>query len=281
VPDRTRSLAEGAVEPWTHPSGRWYQRELMKAARRRGLDTTTAWEKLPEATRELVYAGDGRFPASGVLRGGRVVTATSSTCASSSRATGASPSAGPAAAPGSSRPPCRCAVAGLTIAEFTALTIDAAARLLSDLGLTAWEQVVAREILRQLNAKLTFLLRVGLGYLTLSRQTRTLAGGEAQRINLANQLGSQLVGALYVLDEPSIGLHARDTARLAELCHELAEAGNTVVVVEHDREFIGTADHIVELGPARASGAARSSSAARRPSSGARRTRSPRATSPA
>jgi len=140
-------------------------------------------------------------------------------------------------------------VAGLTIAEFTALTIDGAARLLCNLGLSAWEALVAREILRQLNAKLTFLLRVGLGYLTLSRQTRTLSGGEAQRINLANQLGSQLVGTLYVLDEPSIGLHARDTTRLAELCRELAQAGNTVVVVEHDREFIGAADHIVELGP--------------------------------
>src|SRR6185436_16266015 len=97
--------------------------------------------------------------------------------------------------------------------------------------------------------KLTFLLRVGLGYLSLGRQTRTLAGGEAQRINLANQLGSQLVGTLYVLDEPSIGLHARDTARLADLCRELAQAGNTVVVVEHDRAFIEAADHVVELGP--------------------------------
>jgi excinuclease ABC subunit A len=249
VPDRTRSLAEGAVEPWTHPSGRWYQRELMKAARRRGLDTTTPWEKLPEDTRELVYTGDGSFPG---IQGFfeevesyryklhvRVFLSryrSQSVCRTCH---------------GARLKPAALAVrvAGLTIAEFTALTIDSAARLLGDLGLSAWEQVVAREILRQLSAKLSFLLRVGLGYLTLSRQTRTLSGGEAQRINLANQLGSQLVGALYVLDEPSIGLHARDTARLAELCHELAEAGNTVVVVEHDREFIGAADHIVELGP--------------------------------
>ena len=90
---------------------------------------------------------------------------------------------------------------------------------------------------------------MGLGYLTLARQARTLSGGEAQRINLANQLGSQLVGTLYVLDEPSIGLHARDTARLVDLCRELAQAGNTVLVVEHDRTFIEAADHIVELGP--------------------------------
>jgi excinuclease ABC subunit A len=121
--------------------------------------------------------------------------------------------------------------------------------MLASLRLSAWETTVAREILKQLGAKLTFLLRVGLGYLSLTRQTRTLAGGEAQRINLANQLGSQLVGTLYVLDEPSIGLHARDTARLADLCRELAQAGNTVIVVEHDRTFMDAADHLVELGP--------------------------------
>jgi excinuclease ABC subunit A len=140
-------------------------------------------------------------------------------------------------------------VAGLPIADFTALTIEQAARVVADLRLSAWETSVAREILKQLTAKLTFLLRVGLGYLTLARQARSLSGGEAQRINLANQLGSQLVGTLYVLDEPSIGLHARDTARLADLCRELAQAGNTVIVVEHDRTFMEAADHVVELGP--------------------------------
>jgi len=249
VPDRTLSLADGAVEPWTHPSGRWYQRELMKAARRRKVDTETSWEKLPEATRGFVYAGDGSFPG---IQGFfeevesyryklhvRVFLSRyrSQSVCRTCRGARLKPAA------------LAVRVAGLTIAEFTALTIDGAARLLGNLGLSAWEALVAREILRQLNAKLTFLLRVGLGYLTLSRQTRTLSGGEAQRINLANQLGSQLVGTLYVLDEPSIGLHARDTTRLVELCHELAQAGNTVVVVEHDREFIGAADHIVELGP--------------------------------
>jgi excinuclease ABC subunit A len=140
-------------------------------------------------------------------------------------------------------------VGGLTIAEFASLTVEQAVETVEGLPLTARENVVARDILKQLGSKLGFLLRVGLGYLTLSRQTRTLSGGEAQRINLANQLGSQLVGTLYVLDEPSIGLHARDTMRLADLCRELAQAGNTVVVVEHDRGFIEAADHVVELGP--------------------------------
>ena len=237
------------MEPWTHPSGKWYQKALLKAARRHGLDPDTPWEQLSEPGRRLVYEGDDGFPGiNGFFeevesyRYKLHVRVFLSRYRSQSRC-----------------PTCRGArlkpaalavrVAGLTISEFAALTIDGAARVLGELALTAWEAVVAREILRQLNAKLTFLLRVGLGYLTLARQTRTLSGGEAQRINLANQLGSQLVGTLYVLDEPSIGLHPRDTMRLVELCRELARAGNTVVVVEHDREFIAAADHVVALGP--------------------------------
>jgi excinuclease ABC subunit A len=249
VPDRSRSLGEGAVEPWTYPSGKWYQREMVKAAKRRQVSLDTPWEALGPADREFVYGGDEKFPG---IRGffeevesyryKLHVRVFLSRYRSQSRC-----------------PSCRGArlqptalavrVAGLTIAEFSALTIDEAARTVADLKLTTWETLVAREILKQLTAKLTFLLRVGLGYLTLSRQARTLSGGEAQRINLANQLGSQLVGTLYVLDEPSIGLHARDVTRLADLCRELAQAGNTVVVVEHDRSFIEAADHVVELGP--------------------------------
>jgi len=249
VPDPARSLTEGAVEPWTHKSGRWYQRELVKAARRHGLDPDRPYRELGEDERRLVYDGDGKFPG---IRGFfeelesyryklhvRVLLSryrSQSTC--------------PACA-GTRLKPAALAVRvdGLTIAEFSTLTVETAARHLQDLTLTETEATVAREILKQLNAKLSFLLRVGLGYLTLARQARTLSGGEAQRINLANQLGSQLVGTLYVLDEPSIGLHARDTTRLVDLCRELAQAGNTVMVVEHDRTFIDAADYIVELGP--------------------------------
>jgi len=249
VPDRSKSLAEGAVEPWTHPSGKWYQRELMKAARRHKLDTGTPWERLSGAARALVYEGDASFAGiNGFFEEVESYRYKLHVRVFLSRYRSQSPCP---TCHGARLKPAALAVrvGGLTIAEFAALTVDAAARLLADLTLTAWEAVVAREILRQLNAKLGFLLRVGLGYLTLSRQTRTLSGGEAQRINLANQLGSQLVGTLYVLDEPSIGLHPRDTMRLVELCRELARAGNTVVVVEHDREFIAAADHVVELGP--------------------------------
>ncbi|MGH7232734.1 MAG: excinuclease ABC subunit UvrA, partial [Nitrospiraceae bacterium] len=133
--------------------------------------------------------------------------------------------------------------------QVSSWAIDETIRWLDDLKLSDYEGRVAHDILRQLRMKLGFLRRVGLGYLTLSRQTRTLSGGEAQRITLANQLGARLVGTLYVLDEPTIGLHARDTAMLAAILRDLAEAGNTVVVVEHDRQMILAADHVVELGP--------------------------------
>ncbi len=249
VPDRTLSLAGGAVEPWTHPSGKWYQRELLKAARRRDIDTTTPWEALSDEARRLVHEGDGSFPGiSGFFEEVEAYRYKLHVRVFLSRYRSQSPCP---TCHGARLKPAALAVrvADLTIAEFTALTIEQAARRVDELRLTAWEAVVAREILRQLRAKLTFLLRVGLGYLALARQTRTLSGGEAQRINLANQLGSQLVGTLYVLDEPSIGLHPRDTTRLVDLCRELAQAGNTVVVVEHDRDFIAAADHVVELGP--------------------------------
>jgi len=249
VPDRTLSLGDGAVEPWTHPSGKRYQRELMKAARRRKVDTETPWEKLPETTRAFVYAGGGSFPGiQGFFEELESYRYKLHVRVLLSRYRSQSPC--PACA-GTRLKPAALAVrvADRTIADFSNLTIEEAARVLQEFPLADSEATVAREILKQLTAKLSFLLRVGLGYLTLARQARTLSGGEAQRINLANQLGSQLVGTLYVLDEPSIGLHARDTSRLVDLCRELAQTGNTVIVVEHDRTFIDAADHIVELGP--------------------------------
>src|SRR5438093_89226 len=140
-------------------------------------------------------------------------------------------------------------IARRDIHHVSELTIREIVEWLDGLALPEFDAKVAHDILRQLRMKLGFLLRVGLGYLTLSRQTRTLSGGEAQRIALANQLGARLVGTLYVLDEPTIGLHARDTSTLAEILRDLAEAGNTVVVVEHDPQMILAADHVVELGP--------------------------------
>ena len=141
-------------------------------------------------------------------------------------------------------------VAGKTIAEAAALTAADLATWLDNLQLPAFQQQVADHILAELRARVGFVNDVGLAYLTLDRQTRTLSGGEAQRIALSNALGSHLVDTLYVLDEPSIGLHAADVDRLLGLLRRLAEAGNTVVVVEHDPAAMRAASWMVELGPA-------------------------------
>src|SRR5207253_2306734 len=249
VPDRSKSLADGAVEPCTHPSGKWYQRELLKAARRHKLDTDAPWETLPAKARALVYKGDGSFPGiHGFFEEVESYRYKLHVRVFLSRYRSQWPC-----------PRCRGArlkpealsvtVGGATIADWNGKTVEDLNTFLGGLSFSPWEEAVGREALKLLRAKLSFLQRVGLGYLTLGRQTRTLSGGEAQRINLANQLGAQLVGTLYVLDEPSIGLHARDTERLAELCRELAQVGNTVVIVEHDRSFIESADYLVEMGP--------------------------------
>jgi excinuclease ABC subunit A len=249
VPDQTRSLADGAVEPWTHPSGRWYQKQLLKAAKKRGVDVTRPYGELPTSDREWLYAGangfsgiQGFFEEVESYRYKLHVRVFLSRYRSQSRCPRC---AGTRLTPEA----LSVRVGGATIAELCDRTVEDLAAFVDGLTLTPLEAAVARDVLRLLRAKLSFLLRVGLGYIALSRQTRTLSGGEAQRINLANQLGAQLVGTLYILDEPSIGLHARDTARLAELCGELATAGNTVVIVEHDRSFIQAADYLVEMGP--------------------------------
>ncbi|MBI2525487.1 MAG: excinuclease ABC subunit UvrA [Candidatus Rokubacteria bacterium] len=249
VPDRTLSLAQGAVEPWSHPSGQRYQKQLLRAARRRGVDTSRPYGELPAEDREWVQAGARGFPGiQGFFEEVESYRYKLHVRVFLSRYRSQSPC--PRCAGARLRPEAlNVRVGGATIAQLCERTVEDLAGLLDSLRLPAREETVAREVLRPLRAKLSFLLRVGLGYLTLARQTRTLSGGEAQRINLANQLGAQLVGTLYILDEPSIGLHARDTGRLAEVCGELAAAGNTVVVVEHDRSFIASADHVVEMGP--------------------------------
>jgi excinuclease ABC subunit A len=137
----------------------------------------------------------------------------------------------------------------LNIHQFTALTIEAAAEFISRIELTNQQKQIAAEVVREIDSRLEFLLEVGLGYLTLDRESGTLSGGEAQRIRLATQIGSGLAGVLYVLDEPSIGLHQRDNARLLGTLKRLRDLGNSVVVVEHDEETIRAADHIIDLGP--------------------------------
>lgn len=249
VPDRNRSLVEGAIEPWTKPSSDWWQKQMLLAMKRRGVSLTTPYAKLSEEERTLLWNGDKKFEGIAqffeYLEGKRYKMHVR-VLLSRYR------SPVPCTTCGGSRlrPEARhVKIAGSDIHQVSDLTIREAGAWVETLALPEFDAQVARDILRQLRSKLGFLLRVGLGYLTLSRQTRTLSGGEAQRITLANQLGSRLVGTLYVLDEPTIGLHARDTATLAEILRDLAGGGNTVVVVEHDRQMIQAADHVVELGP--------------------------------
>jgi excinuclease ABC subunit A len=138
---------------------------------------------------------------------------------------------------------------GKTIVEIHAMSITEALNFFSNLSLSPEQQIISEEILKEINARLEFLLNVGLHYLTLDRSAPTLSGGEGQRIRLASQIGSGLVGVLYILDEPSIGLHAKDNRRLLDSLHRLRDLGNTVIVVEHDRETIESADHVVDFGP--------------------------------
>jgi excinuclease ABC subunit A len=141
------------------------------------------------------------------------------------------------------------AVPGLSIMDLCELSVDSAAEFLDRLELTDFEQVIAKELLREIRSRLGFLQKVGLGYLTLNRESGTLSGGEAQRIRLATQIGAGLAGVLYILDEPSIGLHQRDNDRLLEVLQSLRDLGNSVIVVEHDADTIRQADHIIDLGP--------------------------------
>jgi len=249
VPDPSRTLADGAVEPWSHPSGRRHQKRLLQAAKARGVDTSTPYQELAAEDRKWVYEGGGGFGGiQGFFEDVESYRYKLHVRVFLSRYR--SPFSCPRCAGRRLKPEALAVrVGGANIAELSARTVEELVAFLDAFTLTPWEETVARDVLKHLRAKLGFLLRVGLGYLTLARQTRTLSGGEAQRINLANQLGSQLVGTLYVLDEPSIGLHARDTARLAELCRELAAVGNTVAIVEHDRSLIEAADYLIEMGP--------------------------------
>lgn len=250
VPDRARSLGDGAIEPWTKPGTDWWQQQMLLAMKRRSVDLTLPYKDLPEEVRRLLWQGDGK-KMEGIndffeyLEGKRYKLHVR-VFLSRYR----SPFPCPTCDSTRLRPEARYVkIDGRDIADLLQLTVEDLASWVDRLSLSAFDAKIAADLLAQIKTKLSFLLRVGLSYLTLSRQTRTLSGGEAQRITLANQLGSKLVGTLYVLDEPTIGLHARDTETLAGILRDLSHAGNTVVVVEHDPQMIQAADFIVELGP--------------------------------
>ena len=249
IPDHSKSLAQGAIEPWSKPSGDWWQKQMLLSMKRRDVDLDLPYKDLPKSIQQILWNGEGKME--GVqqffeyLEGKRYKLHVR-VMLSRYRTPIPCPSCDGSRLRADAR---YVKIAGKDIHDVSALTIEQTATWITALTLSPYEEQIARDILRQLTAKLGFLLRVGLGYLTLSRQTRTLSGGEAQRAALANQLGARLVGTLYVLDEPTIGLHPRDTVTLAGILRELAVQGNTVVVVEHDRQMIQAADYLVELGP--------------------------------
>ena len=250
IPDRSKSLAGGVIEPWSKPGSDWWQKQLLLAMKKLEVDLTAPFQDLPTEVQQLIWEGNEQVE--GVRQYFEYLeTKRYKLHVRVLLSRYRSPATCPACQGSRLKPAARFVkLAGHDFIQLNDLTIQAATEWFQRLALPAFDAEIAKDILRQLQAKLNFMLRVGLSYLTLSRQTKTLSGGEAQRIALANQLGSRLVGTLYVLDEPTIGLHARDTATLAGILRDLADEGNTVVVVEHDPLMIQAADHIVEMGPA-------------------------------
>ena len=251
VPDPLRSLAHGALDPWTKPRYEGRRRLLRETARARGIGLDMGWNDIPARERHfLLHNTEGRylgiFPFLERLEEKRYKQYIRVFLRQYQLAKTCPGCSGARLKPES----LAVRVAGKTIAEAAALTAADLATWLDNLQLPAFQQQVADHILDELRARVGFANDVGLGYLSLDRQTRTLSGGEAQRIALSNALGSHLVDTLYVLDEPSIGLHAADVDRLLGLLRRLAEAGNTVVVVEHDPAAMRAASWMVELGPA-------------------------------
>jgi excinuclease ABC subunit A len=264
VPDPEKTLAQGAIEPWTKPHYRSALAELKKVAKARGIPLDVAWQDLSEADRHVIVEGD---PSTG-----------SGSPAAASRGDGTGyqgirgffrwlerkkykvhvrvflsryrgyltcPDCGGARLRREARD---VRVGGQTIDAVSALTTRQAQAFFDALVLSEKDLAIADKVLKEIRRRLGFLSDVGLDYLTLDRLSSTLSGGEAQRINLATSLGSALVGTLYVLDEPSIGLHTRDNQRLIDILRQLRDQGNTVLVVEHDVDMILVADHVIDMG---------------------------------
>lgn len=250
VPNPQLSIAQGCVEPWTKPSWRHLQEGLVAFCRTAKINVRTPWKDLPEEHRRKITEGTPKFE--GILPFFRATERSkyklhvrvflrryqSQSVCEVCRGARLKPEA------------LRFRVGDLSIAGFCHLSVEQAICWLDGLRLGEVDRQVAAEPLRQVRQRLECMGEMGLGYLTLDRLGKTLSGGEYQRILLANQLGNALTSSLYVLDEPSIGLHPRDTQRLIRILHRLRDQGNTVVVVEHDREVIESADVAVELGPA-------------------------------
>ncbi|HWM91042.1 MAG TPA: excinuclease ABC subunit UvrA [Thermoanaerobaculia bacterium] len=250
IPDPKRTLSERPIAPWNTPAYEEQYDDLLKAARKRGIPLDRAWGDLSEEDREWVWSGQGKYcnleeffewlEARTYKVHVRVLLARY-------RSYNQCPDCG-----GTRLRPEAVAVIleGKTLPDLTAMSIEQLRAWLRERRWTPRQKELAGHLLDELAERIEVLHRVGLDYLTLDRQARTLSGGETQRIHLAAALGSGLTSTLYVLDEPTIGLHPQDSERLLDLLRDLARRGNTVLVVEHDRTLIRGADHVIDLGPA-------------------------------
>jgi excinuclease ABC subunit A len=243
VPDRSLSIADGAVDPWTKPQYSWYYGHEFVPKARGSVRLNVPFHQLRENEVEFVREHVRRFFREVETKKYKVHVRV---FMSRYRGYTMCPYCGGSRV----RPEALYVrIGGKTLAEVAKLNIAEARDFFHGLRLLPEEAAIAEKVLVEIQQRLKFLNDVGLQYLTLDRLSATLSGGEAQRIQLATCLGSRLVGASYVLDEPSIGLHSRDTGRLIRILHELRDLGNTILVVEHDRDVMSAADHIVDLGP--------------------------------
>jgi excinuclease ABC subunit A len=269
VPDPTLSLAEGALQPWNRGVTAYWRRLVASVAESYGVDIDVPWAKLKKSEKEIFLYGTGeeRHQVSYTNRFGRhrsyrvrfegIVNnlerryEETDSESNRERIEGYMAEQPCPQCEGARLRPESLAVtiAGLSIAELTDKSARAARQWIGSLELTETERAIARLIVREIDERLAFLDNVGIGYLSLGRSARSLSGGEAQRIRLATQIGSSLVGVMYVLDEPSIGLHQRDNEKLIATLDRLRDLGNTVIVVEHDEGTMRAADHLVDLGP--------------------------------
>jgi excinuclease ABC subunit A len=269
VPDGSLSINDGAIAPWAVSSSQYYDQIAEAIGRTYGVDLDKPWHKLPEEQRNLfLYGLDGeRVQITYKNRYGRTrsyMARFEGVLVNLERRYRETDSDGmrekieefmamvpcPACKGSRLRPESRSVlVGGTAIHEFCSLSVRRALQWLEQVELTETEQHIARLIFREIQERLQFLENVGIGYLSMERAAATLSGGEAQRIRLATQIGSALVGVLYVLDEPSIGLHQRDNSKLINTLERLRDLGNTVLVVEHDEQTMRAADHVVDIGP--------------------------------
>jgi excinuclease ABC subunit A len=269
VPDPALSIAEGALAPWATSSSNYYEQITEAIAERYHVDVEAPWEELPDKQRDLFLYGTNGEPVNVSYRNRygrrrsyqtrfegiipnleRRYRETDSEFSREKIEEYMSVRPCPECKGSRLRPESRAVlVGGLGIHEFVRLSVHGALTWLAEVQLTETERHIARLILREIEERLHFLENVGIGYLSMDRAAATLSGGEAQRIRLATQIGSSLVGVLYILDEPSIGLHQRDNSKLIRTLERLRDLGNTVIVVEHDEQTMRAADHVIDMGP--------------------------------